>query len=576
MDSKKQKIISFRVKLLIIFVIISLTSSLIVGLTNYFSSAKNEVNLLKRHAQFAIQVAKGAVNVDQVFFLKAGDEGKSIYKNLYYTLNTVRKQVGASKLYIISPANQNSGIIKIAFGENDYKSPIDTPFTYPENLRTLVHTAFQGETVITDKIYRNKEGQPLLTILTPLYTKSNELAGLLVLDFDATKTLVRQRQLISFMLLLTLISVVSSVTISLLLTNPMIKKIKLLVNKLNQVAMGNLKEKIELKSRDEFGLLANTINQMIDNLQKIIQQIYQSSNSVLESIQNISTSTEETSASMEEISSSIIEITNNYKTQDQKITQAVEEANQLTEIITQVSDNTHKMESTSKETIQLTKNGMKKINHLKNTSIGNANFANQVLNTVQTLEKKSSEINTIIETIQSIADQTNLLALNAAIEAARAGENGRGFMIVAEEIRNLAYQSANSAQQITDIVNQLRQGTVDAVQVMVKVQNILNRQRQLADETTEAFQQIESAIEEYNTQIQSVNQRVQELHQIQNQFTTLLKGIAEISNSTLKASNSISTASEESASTAEHLAVIAQKLAEQAEKMMKEIGQFKI
>lgn len=221
---------------------------------------------------------------------------------------------------------------------------------------------------------------------------------------------------------------------------------------MTKVANGDLREKVKIHSADEIGKLSEGFNQLISQLSGMMNEIASSS-------QQLSAAAEETSA----ISSQSHENINRQKEQTDIIATAM---TQMTATVDDVASNAkHSSEEVCKADIEanegqkIVHNSIDSINHL-------AKEIQKAAAVIDKLQQYSSNIGSVLDVIRGIADQTNLLALNAAIEAARAGEQGRGFAVVADEVRSLASKTQESTSEIQEMIERLQSGTQEAVQVM--------------------------------------------------------------------------------------------------------------
>ncbi|RBB97690.1 methyl-accepting chemotaxis protein [Pseudomonas sp. MWU12-2115] len=272
------------------------------------------------------------------------------------------------------------------------------------------------------------------------------------------------------------------------------RPLKQMVAMLDDIAKGegDLTRRLSSDRSDELGSIAKGFNTFLAKLQAMITQ-------VVTSVQSVSDSSEHTAD---------IAIRTNIGIQKQmaEIDQVATAVQEMTATAQDVARNATQAAQAASHADQAAGQGMQIVRDTSNSIGALALEIGKAVDVVRTLAKDSENINAILTAIRGIAEQTNLLALNAAIEAARAGEQGRGFAVVADEVRNLAQKTQKATEEIQSMIQQLQQGTRDVVRVMEDSQNRTDESVQHAAKAAEALETITQAvsvINDMNTQIAS-------------------------------------------------------------------------
>ncbi|GID08639.1 chemotaxis transducer [Pseudomonas sp. 008] len=272
------------------------------------------------------------------------------------------------------------------------------------------------------------------------------------------------------------------------------RPLKQMVTMLDDIAQGegDLTRRLTSDRSDELGSIAKGFNTFLAKLQAMITQ-------VVTSVQSVSDSSEHTAD---------IAIRTNIGVHKQmaEIDQVATAVHEMTATAQDVARNATQAAQAASHADQAAAQGMQIVRDTSNSIGVLAIEIGKAVGVVQTLAKDSENINAILTAIRGIAEQTNLLALNAAIEAARAGEQGRGFAVVADEVRNLAQKTQKATEEIQTMIQQLQQGTRDVVRVMEDSQNRTDESVQHAAKAAQALETITQAvsvINDMNTQIAS-------------------------------------------------------------------------
>jgi methyl-accepting chemotaxis protein len=321
-----------------------------------------------------------------------------------------------------------------------------------------------------------------------------------------------------------------------------------MLNAMNKFSEGNLTVKLEIENNDEIGTLFNGFNKAVENFKNLIL-------SIKAAVDTTASAAIEISSSTEQMTSGATESTNQTSEVVQSIEQMTLTIYETTKNVNTVATKTRNAEIIATDSQHAMLESIRGMNRI-------VEIVEDSSNIISDLGSSSTEIGEIIEVIEEIADQTNLLALNAAIEAARAGEQGRGFAVVADEVRKLAEKTTKATKEISEKIKDIQKDTMKAVASM-------------KNGTTEA-KNGKVVIEKAGDEFRNIVENTKEISDLINQVASGSEQLNISSDEIRKSINSISNATRESAGAIQQVAVAAEDLSNLTERLHSLIESFKV
>ncbi len=324
----------------------------------------------------------------------------------------------------------------------------------------------------------------------------------------------------------------------------------------------------------EDDVLINQIHTMSTSFQNILAQVGQFSEQVAASAEQLTASAEQTSQATEQIADTMQEVTSGTDQQVQSTEASHQLVQQVSQQINQIAQSAQALTLVAQETSTSASSGQNSLQDVKQQMSHIHETVQSLAQSVLQLGERSQQIGDIVDIISGIASQTNLLALNAAIEAARAGEQGRGFAVVADEVRKLAEQSAHSAEQIAQKIGMIQSDTADAVKVTDFVSIEVNTGLEKVQTAEDSFNQITFAVDVVATEVEDISLATQQIVDNSGHLVTSIEGISNVSIQTATDVQNVSASSQEQLASMEEISSSAANLSQLAEHLSKLVSNF--
>ncbi|TQR98140.1 methyl-accepting chemotaxis protein [Paenibacillus ottowii] len=576
------KVRSLRTKLTIMCLIILIVPTFVIGSSSYFVS-KNEMNESGKVAlKNSVQMVIGMIS-----FLNGQVEAGNL------TLEEAQEKLRIELLGVKDANNKRPIKIKYTVGKTGY------PWAVNQDAVSVMNPSNEGQNLMNavseDGVQVGKEfvevgtnGGGFVTYKWALpgtdqvetkisYVEKDPYWGWIIgsgayfneFNSGATKVLY-------IVLIITTVAVILGAIIVGFVSGRFTKPIIMIAKRLNAVADGDLTvEEVKIRSKDEIGELAQDFNHMIKNIRFLIGEVNLSTKQVAASSKELTLGAEHTGQATEHITVAIQESAAGAKEQQlmlQKTTSSLEE---ISIGMQRITDSSLTIAESSADAMEMASLGGTAVQHtVKQMDLIN-HSVNETDAVMRMLDERTQQIDTMLHAITDIAQQTNLLALNASIEAARAGEEGRGFSVVASEVRKLAEQSNQSSGQISELIQNMRKDMEHSLKTMERVKQDVDSGIKIANETEQQFNKIVASTNH-------IAQQTEELSSITQQITASVQEISasgeNVSSLALQAadnSQNIAASAEEQLASMQQITGLATTLSDMSQKLQELTVKFK-
>lgn len=440
----------------------------------------------------------------------------------------------------------------------------------PTSLRQMTEHMVKGETGVTIYEYNGVEK---MVGYAPVKSAGWSLAvSLPVAEATEGLTALTWISLVTIAVVLILAAIVIA-----WFARSIAKPIQTLDAAATKIAAGDLSlTSLGIRSNDEIGRLAKSFEQMVQNVRALIKQISNQAEHLAASSEELTASADQSSQATNQVAISIQEVASGAAEQMHAANDSAAVVTQMSAGMQQIAANASSVAGQTEAASDKAVKGGAAVDKAVNQMSQIEQTVNTSAQVVAKLGERSKEIGQIVETISGIAGQTNLLALNAAIEAARAGEQGRGFAVVADEVRKLAEQSEAAAKKISGLISEIQGDTDKAVSAMQQGTQEVKTGAEVVNAAGASFREIADLVTEVSDQVKQISTAIHEMADGSQKIVGSVHKIDDLSKKSAGEAQSVSAATEEQLASMEEIATSSRALATLAQELQAAVGKFRM
>jgi len=452
----------------------------------------------------------------------------------------------------------------------DYRNKVFLQFNAKEAGIEGVIKALEGGSGVSTYINENNE-----TVIGAYSYMPSTGFGIIV---EQSKSEITKSAMVNFTrtIIITLVAVFVIIVLTSIVSKRLSKPIVNLVWTIDEIGKGDLTKRVKIDSHNEIGKLQQQFNKMVDSLYNIISKVNEVVDKFKHNVESLKQSTELTVSASTEISKIVEQVASGAEDQLKNVESTIGLVEGIVQNVKNVDDYANTILHSTSEASQIAKEGSKDVESTRASMSSIALKVKEAAKQISILNERTKEIGDIITFIDNISKQTNLLALNAAIEAARAGEYGRGFTVVAEEIRNLAEQTSSASNNIVSIINLIQE---DMGRVSISMEEGISEVDKgsiIIEKTINSFEKIVAETDKVFRSVEDFASVVEELSDNMNKIENSIAQVSSVSQQTAIGTQTIMASTEEQESAIHQINQAIEELNQMADNLSEIIKGFKV
>ncbi|WP_164931409.1 methyl-accepting chemotaxis protein [Longirhabdus pacifica] len=373
-----------------------------------------------------------------------------------------------------------------------------------------------------------------------------------------------------------ILAVIISIAVAILLYYVIARPLHHMEKQMNIAKQGDLTVRLPIKRKDEIGKVSRSFNGMLEQLTELVQQTNHSSTQVLKNAASLSKGSKETAKLAKEVSLAMENIAQGAESIASEAESGNEKSMETTDLLQKVVGDNLELGTSAKEVEEASNSGMDQMKLLTERTEQTEIKLKSMNDRVHALNESTTSIRQILEMLDGVAKQTNILALNASIEAARSGAAGKGFMVIADEIRGLADESKKSIQVVNDITEHIQSEVDETVSVIQEINPYYEQQKMTVNETNELFSTVQMKMNHFIMQLDQITGRITELETTQKVVAATINNVSAFSEESSATTQQVASLSNTQQNVSDDLVHLAEELDLLADSLKKSLAHFKL